>query len=150
MTFQKLNAENIGLYIEYLRQALKEEPDMMWIDAVDEAALRERICDPLYQNTPSILAIDDGRVVGRIEYHFYGCLQDGYRMAYVDWLYVLKGYRHRGIAQRLFDEFELECLEHRIDQYFLIRAENPEADSFYSAREHAELTRTPTLRKTLS
>lgn len=150
MTFQKLNFENIDLYIEYLQRALEEDPDMMWIDSVDESALRERICDPFYQNTPSILAIEDSKVVGRIEYHFYGCLQDGYRMAYVDWLYVLRDYRHRGIAQRLFDEFERECREHRIDQYFLIRAENPEADRFYSARSHAELSRTPMLRKTLS
>ena len=120
------------------------------MEAVDREGLRRRVKDPFYQNTTSILAMENDQVLGRIEYHFYGCMQDGYRMAYVDWLYVLKDYRHRGIAQRLFDEFELECLEHRIDQYFLIRAENPEADSFYSARAHAELTRTPTLRKTLS
>lgn len=149
MTFEKLTAGNIGIYIDYLKRALAEEPDMMWTDDIDEAALRARIADPFYLNTPSILAIEDDRVVGRIEYHFYGCLQDGYRMAYVDWLYVLKDYRHRGIAQRLFDEFERECREHRINQYFLIRAENSEADRFYSARDHAELSCMPMLRKTL-
>ena len=28
------------------------------------------------------LAMENDQVLGRIEYHFYGCMQDGYRMAY--------------------------------------------------------------------
>lgn len=51
-------------------------------------------------------AKEDGNAVGRIEYHFYGCMQDGYQMAYADWVYVLRAYRHKGIAQRLFAELE--------------------------------------------
>ncbi len=35
------------------------------------------------------LAMEDNQVMGRIEYHFYGCMQDGYRMSYVNWVYVL-------------------------------------------------------------
>ena len=150
MYFQKLDDNNINLYIDYLKKAISEDPDMMWTDAVDEAALRSRISDPFYQRTHSILAMEEDKVVGRIEYHFYGCLQDGYRMAYVDWLYVLKNYRHRGIAQGLFRAFENDCRLHGIDQYFLIRAENPDADRFYSSREQAELNCVPMLRKTLS
>lgn len=44
-------------------------------------------------------------VVGRIEYHFYGSMQNGFKMAYVDWGYVLKLYRHKGVAQMLFHKF---------------------------------------------
>lgn len=33
-------------------------------------------------------------------------MQDGYRMAYVDWVYVLPEARHKGVAQGLFQEME--------------------------------------------
>lgn len=64
----------------------------MTADFLDESGIRERLRDPFDQHTKSIFAIEYGFVVGRIEYHFYGCMQDGYRMAYVDWVYVLRDY----------------------------------------------------------
>lgn len=76
-------------------------------------------------------------------------MQDGYRMAYVDWLYVLKQYRHKGIARKLFAEFENDCKKNNIDQFYLIRATNPEADKFYRHFEKAELSEVPLLRKYL-
>lgn len=147
---KKLSAEDMDAYIAYLKCAIEESPDMMWIDSVDEAALRARFADPFFQNTVSLVAFDGEHIIGRIEYHFYGCLQDGYRMAYVDWLYVLRRFRHNGVAQRLFEAFEAECRAHSIDQYFLLCAENPEADRFYGARQQAELNHMPVLRKTLT
>ena len=149
MVYEFLSNANIDKYIAYLRKSLSKEPDMLWIEKIDETGIWNRVNDPFYQNTKSILAIDGEHVVGRIEYHFYGCLQDGYRMAYVDWVYVLPEYRHRGIAQQLFKEFEKDCVANRINQYYLIRATNPGADKFYHSFESAELEDTPMLRKTL-
>ena len=150
ITIAPLHKENVSQYIAYLHKALSEEPDMLWIEHVDEAGIWERIRDPFYQNTKSLLAFDGENVVGRIEYHFYGCLQDGYRMAYVDWVYVLPSYRHSGIAQQLFKEFEKDCAANRINQYYLIRATNPSADKFYHSFENAELEDEPVLRKTMN
>lgn len=147
--FEQLELWNVSQYIAYLHKALSEEPDMLWVEKVDEAGIKARIHDPFYQNTKSILALDGDDVVGRIEYHFYGCLQDGYRMAYVDWVYVLPAYRHRGIAQQLFKEFEKDCAANRINQYYLIRAANPGADKFYHSFESAQLDDAPMLRKTM-
>lgn len=149
MKFEILSPVNVGHYIKYLKQALTKEPDMMWVEYVDEKEIVARVNDPFYQNTPSILAFDDNDVVGRIEYHFYGCLQDGYRMAYVDWVYVLPEYRHKGIAQQLFKEFEKECKAKNIDQYFLIRATNENANKFYHSFENVDLDDEPVLRKTI-
>ena len=149
MVYGLLSKTNIDQYITYLRKALSEEPDMLWVEKIDEAGIQARINDPFYQNTKSILALDGDDVVGRIEYHFYGCLQDGYRMAYVDWVYVLPEYRHRGIAQQLFKEFEKDCAASRINQYYLIRATNLGANKFYHSFENAELDDEPMLRKTL-
>ncbi|MBQ7336688.1 MAG: GNAT family N-acetyltransferase [Clostridia bacterium] len=149
MKFEILSASNVEHYITYLKKAMALDSDLMWAEQVDEAGIRARLNDPFYQNTPSILAFDGDQVVGRIEYHFYGCLQDGYRMAYVDWVYVLLEYRHKGIAQQLFKEFEKDCRRNRIDQYYLIRATNPNADRFYHSFENAELDDEPILRKTV-
>ena len=149
MTFERLNQNNVEEYIAYLKAAMKEEPEKMTAERVDEQGIRNRVSDSFFARTTSVLAKEDGKVVGRIEYHFYGCIQDGYRMAYVDWVYVLKAYRHRGIAQMLFAELEKDCERNNIDQYYLIRATNEETDRFYGNFERAELQDAPILRKYL-
>ena len=149
MEFQVLGPDNVKQYIEYLKIAMTKEPEMMTTDIVDEEGVLKRVRDPFYMKTTSVLAIENGRVVGRIEYHFYGCMQDGYRMAYVDWVYVLPEYRHQGIAQGLFGELEKDCKAKGINQYYLIRATNHDADRFYHAFAEASLSEAPLLRKYL-
>ena len=68
---------------------------------------------------------------------------------YVDWVYVLPEARHKGVAQGLFQEMEKDCRKHGINQYYLIRATNPNADKFYHSFENAELDEEPFLRKEL-
>lgn len=149
MEFQVLGRDNVRQYIEYLRIAMAKEPEKMMAEAVDEEGILERIQDPFYVKTTSVLAMDNGKVVGRIEYHFYGGMQDGYRMAYVDWVYVLPEYRHQGIAQGLFGELVKDCKANEINQYYLIRATNPDADKFYHSFKDASLSEAPLLRKYL-
>lgn len=149
MIFEILNNDNVEDYIAYLKIAMSEEPDKMTAEKVDEQGIKSRISDSFFNRTTSILAKENGKVVGRIEYHFYGCMQDGYRMAYVDWVYVLKAYRHKGIAQELFAEFERDCVQNNINQYYLIRATNEEANRFYEHFEDVQLEETPFLRKYL-
>ena len=108
MEFVRLNESNVEEYIEYLEHAFSLEPDMMCAESVDKDEIRARVKDGFYNNTTSVLAMESGKVIGRIEYHFYGCMQDGCKMAYVDWVYVLPEFRHRGVARQLFKEFESE------------------------------------------
>lgn len=149
MTFEVLNNDNVEDYIAYFKVAMSEDPDLMTAERVDEQGIKSRISDPFFNRTTSILAKENGMVVGRIEYHFYGCMQDGYRMAYVDWVYVLEAYRHKGIAQKLFVEFEKDCVQNNINQYYLIRAINEEANRFYEHFEDVQLEEVPFLRKDL-
>lgn len=149
MKFELLSEFNADRYIEYLKKAFNDEPDMMTSDLIDEIGIKERIYNPFYRNTKSLLAFDGENVIGRIEYHFYGCLQDGYKMAYVDWVYVLKSYRCHGVARGLFCEFEKDCLENEINQYYLICATNEYADKFYKSFDSVEINYTPILRKTI-
>lgn len=149
MQFERLNQENVEEYIAYLKIAMNEEPDNMVAEKIDEQGIKDRLSDPFFNRTTSILAKENGIVVGRIEYHFYGCIQDGCKMAYVDWVYVLKSHRHKGIAQMLFQEFESDCAQNNIDQYYLIRATNEEANRFYHNFKDVEISDTPFLRKYL-
>lgn len=149
MTFEILNQDNVEDYIAYLRIAMSEEPDRMTAEKIDERGIKSRISDSFFNRTTSILARENSTIVGRIEYHFYGCMQDGCKMAYVDWVYVLKSHRHKGIAQRLFHEFERDCTQNNINQYYLIRATNEEASRFYKNFEDVELNEAPVLRKYL-
>lgn len=147
--FEFLNSSNVGIYIDYLKTAFKEEPELICCDFIDEKGIRARILDEFYMNTKSILAIVDEKVVGRLEYHFYGCIQDGYKMCYVDWLYILRDYRKRGIATKLFLELENECEKKSINQYYLLCATNENADKFYSSFKDVEIKDFPVLRKYL-
>ncbi len=148
--YEFLSESNVDKYIAYLKRAMSEEPDMMMAEAVDEEGIRSRVKDAFYQNTKSILAFDEDAVVGRLEYHFYGCMQDGYKMAYVDWVYVLQAYRHKGVARQLFSLFEKECISNAINQYYLFRAENDNAKRFYDSFEQATTDSHQILRKDIA
>ena len=150
MRIESLSENNIDDYIDYLKKAMSEEPEMMTAEMVDESGIRDRVKDSFYMNTKSLLAFNDREVVGRIEYHFYGCMQDGYRMCYVDWVYVLPEYRGKGVARELFAAMEKDCQANNINQYYLIRATNPAADRFYHGFADATLSEEPMLRRELS
>lgn len=147
MEYRDLSEETVDAYLAYLERAAAEDPEMMFVQTVDPDGIRARVADPFYRHSTSILAVEEGRVLGRLEYHFYGCIQDGFRMAYVDWVYVRKAYRHRGIAQGLFRELERRCRDNHIDEYFLIPAQNPNAGRFYGAFSNVQREQTPILRK---
>ena len=66
MTFELLTSANVEKYIQYLKAAISQEPDMMLIDHIHENAIRDRIDDPFYQSKKSILAIENSEVIGRI------------------------------------------------------------------------------------
>lgn len=70
MVFEILSQDNVEDYIAYLRIAMNEEPDMMTAEEVDEQGIKSRIRNPFFNRTTSILAKENGKVVGRIEYHF--------------------------------------------------------------------------------
>ena len=63
MHYNYLSDQNAAQYISYLKKAIAEEPNMMWIEQVDEEAILKRVGDPFYQNTKSILAFDGESVV---------------------------------------------------------------------------------------
>lgn len=110
-TFEKLNKDNFNKYFDYLLLAAKLETELMCSLDIDKEELYERLDDELTKRSDSILAMYEDKVIGRIEYHFYSCFQDGYRICYVDWLYVLPEKRNKGIAKKLFNEMTRDCVK---------------------------------------
>lgn len=55
--------------------------------------------NPAFADSLSLLAYMDGKVVGRIDSTKVCSHFDGSTKAYLDWICVIKSYRHRGVAQ---------------------------------------------------
>lgn len=142
-TFEKLNKDNFNKYYDYLSLATRLEPKLMCSSDINKEELLERLDDELTKRSNSILAMCENKVVGRIEYHFYSCFQDGYRICYVDWVYVLPESRNKGIAKKLFDEMSKDCVKNNIDEFRLIRATNKNANDFYKSFKSAQICEMP-------
>ncbi|WP_237037522.1 GNAT family N-acetyltransferase [Mediannikoviicoccus vaginalis] len=142
-TFEKLNKDNFNKYYDYLSLASKLEPELMCSSDINKEELYERLDDELAKRSTSILAMYESKVVGRIEYHFYSCFQDGYRICYVDWLYVLPENRSKGVAKNLFNEMTKDCVKNNIDEIRLIRATNKNANGFYESFKSAKICEMP-------
>lgn len=142
-TFEKLNKDNFNKYYDYLSLATRLEPELMCSSDINKEELLDRLDDELTKRSNSILAMCENKVVGRIEYHFYSCFQDGYRICYVDWVYVLPKNRNKGIAKKLFDEMSKDCVKNNIDEFRLIRATNKDANDFYKSFKSAQICEMP-------
>ena len=142
-TFEKLNKDNFNKFFDYLLLATELEPELMYSSDINKEELYERLDDELINRSASILAMYENKVIGRIEYHFYSCFQDGYRICYVDWIYVLPDNRNKGIAKNLFNEMTKDCVKNNIDEIRLIRATNENANLFYESFKSAKICEIP-------
>lgn len=109
----------------------------------------ERMADPIYSNTRVALALDGDRVAGRCDFTVKGSFMDGFRNAYVSWIYVLEEYRHQKVAQGLIAFMESYLKEHHIEQYFLITGHDEAAQRFYTNFKDYTRDENWVLRKTI-
>lgn len=141
-----------ALMAEFELEARRTEPGVLYGEIVKEEYIEQFekwFQSQLYVNTRIVLAIVDGRVAGRCDFTMKGSFMDGFRNAYVDWIYVLKPYRHQGVAQGLIAFMEQYLWEQDIEEYFLITAHNDEAQSFYTHFEGYERSEDWVLRKSV-
>lgn len=73
------------------------EIDEKYIDSV-----KKSFDDPAFDHSLSLLAYVDDKVVGRIDSSIIANHFDGSKKAYLDWICVIKSYRHSGVAQECF------------------------------------------------
>jgi ribosomal protein S18 acetylase RimI-like enzyme len=114
-------------------RALRAEEDFWgWeIDDAYIAQVQKSFEGDAFRDALSFLAYMDGQAVGRIDACLIRSHFDGSTKAYLDWICVLKSYRHRGVAQALLERLRQELKARGVDTLIALTASNEEAQRFY-------------------
>lgn len=148
---QKLNSdvcvvpftvEYVDKIIEYEKQLRIEEPDTYFWEP-DETYRKNLIfsfSDPRFINSRSFLAVENGKVIGRIDALIISSRADAdCSTAYLDWISVLKSKRHGKIAQKMLMALQDVLKEKGIHLLIALMAGNDEAQRFYRNIENAAI-----------
>lgn len=139
MEIKRYTKEKIADVLRF-EQDLRREEDF-WGWEIDDAYLQkvtQSFEDERFRSSVSLLAYMDGKVVGRIDSTLVCSHFDGSVKAYLDWICVLKSYRHRGVAQELMAHLRKILREqHGVDTLIGLIASNKEAQRFYRSLDHA-------------
>ena len=95
--------------------------------------------NPAFANSLSLLAYMDGKVVGRIDSTKICSHFDGSTKAYLDWICVIKSYRHKGVAQMLLEELRKQLKELGVETLIALTASNEESQRFYKKVPNSEM-----------
>ena len=120
---------------------LRQEEDF-WGWEINDAyiqAVEKSFDDSSFADAVSLLAYADGKVVGRIDSTMLASHFDGGKKAYLDWICVIKSYRHRGVAQRLLERLREILKENHIDTLIALTAANEEAQRFYKSIPNSQM-----------
>lgn len=126
--------ERIPDVLDFERRLRQEEDFWGWeIDQAYVSAVESSFEDRSFRDCVSLLAYDDGAVVGRIDASLIASRFDGSKKAYLDWICVIKSSRHQGVAQRLLESLRQILKERQIDTLIALTAANEEAQRFYKS-----------------
>lgn len=132
--------ELIPEVIDFERRLREEEPFYGWdIDEAYQKRMEASFDDPRFANAVSLLAREDGKVVGRIDGSILASRFDGTVNGYLDWICVVKSRRHAGTAQALLAELRRRMKQMGAGQLIALMAANEEAQRFYRAVERASI-----------
>ena len=130
----------IPAVMDFERRLREEEPFYGWdIDEAYRKRVEATFDDPRFANAVSLLAREDGRVVGRIDGSILASRFDGTVNGYLDWICVIKSSRHAGTAQALLAELRRRMKRMGAVQLIALMAANEEAQRFYRAVERAAI-----------
>ena len=118
--------------LEFERR-LREEEDFWGWEINDDyiQAVERSFDDRAFADSISLLAYEEDAVIGRIDSTMIASHFDGSKKAYLDWICVIKSYRHRGVAQRLLEALREILKNCHIDTLIALTASNEEAQRFY-------------------
>ena len=120
---------------------LRQEEDF-WGWEINDAyiqSVEKSFTDSAFADAISLLAYVDGKVVGRIDSTMIASHFDGSKKAYLDWICVIKSYRHKGVGQRLLESLRGILKEQHIDTLLALTAANEEAQRFYKSVPNSQM-----------
>ncbi len=137
MEIKRFTKNRIDDVIQFELALRKDEN--FWTPDIDDNYLmdiRNSFEDQKFRNSVSLLAYINGIVVGRIDSALICSHFDGSVKAYLDWICVLKDFRHRKIAQSLLAELRsILKNEYKVDTLIALIADNYDAQKFYRSIE---------------
>lgn len=137
---QKFTKDKIDDVIEFELNLRKEENFWGWeINDRYVKSVKDSFENDMFNNSISLLAYVDNKVVGRIDASIITSHFDGSLKAYLDWICVIKSYRHHGIAQNMMNELRKQLRSLGADTLVALIAANEEAQRFYRSLEKAEI-----------
>lgn len=132
--------ERIKDVIQFENDLRKEENFWGWeIDDEYKKNVISSFDDKSFSDSISLLAYVDNKAVGRIDTSMIKSHFDGSVKAYLDWICVIKSYRHQGVAQALLNELRRELKERKITTLIALTASNEEAQRFYKSIPDSEM-----------
>ena len=132
--------ERILDVLQFERDLRAEENLWGWeIDEKYIADVTASFENPAFANSLSLLAYMDGKVVGRIDSTMICSHFDGSTKAYLDWICVMKSYRHKGVAQMLLEELRKQLKELGVETLIALTASNEESQRFYKKVPNSEM-----------
>lgn len=126
--------ERIDDVLDFERRLRSEENFWGWeIDGEYIESVKKSFEDKAFDSSISLLAYVENKVVGRIDSAVIASRFDGSKKAYLDWICVIKSYRHQGVAQKLLAGLRGVLKEKKIATLIALTAENEEAQRFYKS-----------------
>ncbi|MBR5410680.1 MAG: GNAT family N-acetyltransferase [Clostridia bacterium] len=134
--------QHIDAVLAFEKELRVQEPDTYYWEPDEDyrRALEASFGDAGFQNAVSLLAVDGGKVVGRIDAVILAGRSDpACGSAYLDWICVLKSERHKGTARALLRALRTELKARGVTLLVALMAANDEAQRFYRAVEGASV-----------
>ena len=140
MEIKLYTKDRIPDVLQFERDLRLEEDFWYWeIDEKYIANVTASFENPAFATSLSLLAYMDGKVVGRIDSTLICSHFDGSVKAYLDWICVIKSYRHKGVAQALMRTLRKELKERKADTLIGLIASNEDAQHFYRSLPDSEI-----------
>lgn len=139
---EKLRADMLPAVFAYEEQLSWEEPGYYaWTEDADyQQNVRNSFVDGRFDNAMTLVAVaENGQVVGRVDAILLPSHFDGSVKAYLDWICVLKSWRHRGVAQALMQAMREKLHSLGVETLVGLIAANEEAQRFYRSLKDAAI-----------
>ncbi len=132
MSIRRLTIDDIDKIISLEKQLREDEPDTYF--DLNEDFLREnyKTIDDDNQNITFILE-DNDEIIGRVDLILMKSHFDFESVGYVDWIFVRKPYRGKGLAKQLLKKAQEWFIENDVSFYYLFVARNEQAKAFYDS-----------------